>query len=149
MMETGKTRVAFQPIMLQLGILVRDLEKAMQDYSSLFSIGPWETYDVKATGVRAATAALGPIEVELIQPASDESTIGKWFGDDAARINHLGFYIADTDTEVARFQQMGVEIIQRVRDLGVVSTLLNLRKRAGINVELLYRQPQARPGMQK
>jgi hypothetical protein len=53
-MKIGKAKAAFKPITVQLGILVRDLEKAMQDYSALLSIGPWETFDVLEMNCRAA-----------------------------------------------------------------------------------------------
>ena len=137
-MQRGNAKTVFQPSMLQVGVIVRDLEKAMQDYSSLLGIGPFQTMYVEQMGVRAAVAALGPIEVELIQPMSDENPIWKFLGDKAARIHHLGFYVADMDAEVARFQELGVGIVQRVRDLGVESTLLNLKERAGIDFELLH-----------
>jgi len=136
-MERANAKPGFQFNMLQLGIIVRDLEKATQEYSSLLSIGPFSTMDVPAAGVRAAVAALGPVEVELIQPLTDDSPLWSFLGDNEARIQHLGFYIDDTEAEVARFQELGVRVIQRVRDLGVESTLLGLKKRLGTDVELL------------
>ncbi len=127
----------FRPSMLQLGIIVRDLEKAIEDYSSLLSIGPFQVMEVQATGVRAAVANLGTVEVELVQPATDDSPLWKFLEDSEARIHHLGFYVDDMESEVARFQNLGVRVVQRVRDLGVESTMLNLKKRAGIDFELL------------
>jgi len=143
-MKTEKTKAAFKPITVQLGIIVRDLEKAMQDYSALLSIGPWETFDVREMNCRAATAMLGTIEVELIQPLVDESTLRKLFGDDEASFNHVGFYIDDQDAEIARFEELGVQFLHKKagKDLGCESSLMNLRGRAGANFELLYRHPK-------
>jgi methylmalonyl-CoA/ethylmalonyl-CoA epimerase len=128
-------------MVLQLGIIVRDLEAAIEDYSSLLGIGPFDIMYVDRVGVRAAVAPLGPVEVELIQPVGDSSPMWDFLGDSQARIHHLGFYIADMDAQVARFQELGVGIVQRVQDLGVESTLLDLKKRAGIDFELLHKQP--------
>ena len=129
----------FEPEMIQVGIIVRDLEKAIKDYSSLLSIGPFQTMYVQSVGVRAAVAALGPIEVELIQPVGDDNPMQKFLGDSEARIGHLGFYVKDMDAEVARFKELDVGVIQRVRGLGVESTVLNLKNRVGIDFELLQR----------
>ena len=140
-MKTGRAKAAFKPITVQLGIIVRDLEKAMQDYSALLSIGHWEIFDVLEMNCRAATAMLGTVEVELIQPLSDESTIRKLFGDDEASFNHVEFYIDDPDAQIARFEELGVQFLHKKagKDLGCESSLMNLKGRAGTNFELLYR----------
>ena len=143
-MKTEKTKAAFKPITVQLGIIVRDLEKAMQDYSALLSIGPWEIFDVREMNCRAAIAMLGTVEVELIQPLGDEGTIRKLFGDDEASFNHVGFYIDDPDAQIARFEELGVKFLHKKagKDLGCESSLMNLKGRAGTNIELLYRHPK-------
>ena len=51
---------------LQIGVVVEDLEKAIDKAEQLFAIRPWRTMDVPEAGVRAAIADWSGVEIELI-----------------------------------------------------------------------------------
>jgi len=67
---------------VQVGIVVRDVVRTAGEYANLFGLGPWFFIDIKPTGVRlhdqalgdgdacvrVATANLGKIQIELLQP---------------------------------------------------------------------------------
>lgn len=145
-METKKAEAAFRPNTLQLGILVRDLEKAKKDYSALLNMGPWsETIEVTDVNVKASVAMLGPVEVELFEIEMDESIMVELLGDDEASLNHIGFYIDDPDAQVARFEELGVEFSLKEAggkgQGGVIAYIMETKSRVGINLELLHRLP--------
>ena len=54
----------------QIGIVVKDIDKVIESWSSLFGIGPWTIRDMggDSVKVRLAFANLGPVQIELIQP---------------------------------------------------------------------------------
>ena len=75
--ETVAGKIKLPPA-LQIGMVVKNLDKVMEFYSSAFGIGPWlrrdgeteaKAYDGKTYEyrVRTAFANLGPAQLELFQ----------------------------------------------------------------------------------
>ncbi len=107
----------------QIGIVVKDIEKAMQYYSSFFGIGPFRPLNVtsvdrKVYGKRvnniknlARVARLGILQFELVQPVSGESVQKEFLESRGEGINHLGFFVNDLDGEVANLTAKGFKVI--------------------------------------
>ena len=60
----------------QVSIAVKDIDKVIESWSSMFGIGPWSFTDIGGTDAkgrswkaRMAFAYLGPVQIELVQPA--------------------------------------------------------------------------------
>ena len=77
---------------IQLGIVVEDLDAAIDRAQSLFGAGPFRRLSVPEAGVEAAVADWAGVEIELIVAATDavradhERTLkGK-----SARLTHIG-----------------------------------------------------------
>ena len=148
-MQQPKANNASQAEWVQLGIVVRDLEKAMHDYSSLLSIGPFRTFGVEQFGVLVAVAAFGPIQLELIQPVRRENPLWEFLGDEAVRLHHFGFDVADTNAEVARFQALGIRAADTLSAAHVRATFLDTKQVAGLDFELIEGWKAVQPGAQK
>ena len=110
----------------QIGVVVRDLDRAIEYYESL-GIGPFKSVSVtvKERLVRGepndtwkfkiCTADMGPVQFELVQPVSGE-TIHKEFLESAGEgINHLAFFVSDFEKEYARLVEQGLKVIYCVR----------------------------------
>ncbi len=107
----------------QVGVVVKDMEKAMQYYSSSFGIGPFRplhvtsvdrrVYGKKVNDIKNLTrvARLGDIQFELIQPVSGESIQKEFLEKKGEGINHVGFFVKDLETEVARLTEKGFKAI--------------------------------------
>lgn len=105
-----------------VGVVVRDLEKAMEYFQSL-GIGPFiatpseVTTERKVYGkpadikLKGAHAQLGPIKFELIQPVAGESVQKEFLVNKGEGINHIGFIVDDLDREVARLGEKGFQVI--------------------------------------
>ena len=90
MSERGSSpRDTFKEV-VQIGVVVRDLDKSIRVLSEVFGIGPFSRFDdwppsdrsdyelyyfgePAAFTARMAFAALGPVELELIQPLEGKS----------------------------------------------------------------------------
>ena len=82
-MESGGTNKLQLKTVDQIGIVVKDIDKIIETWSSMFGIGPWtfrETAGSDAKGrswkVRLAFAYLGPLQIELIQPVEGRTSNG-------------------------------------------------------------------------
>jgi methylmalonyl-CoA/ethylmalonyl-CoA epimerase len=84
---------------LQIGIVVRDLETAMQRYVDDYGIGPWDIHEFNAGNTellheygrpverswRLATAMVGRVQWELIKPLDDKSDYARHAGTGLSR----------------------------------------------------------------
>ena len=87
---TGPAKVEVKEI-AQVGFAVRDVLKAADNYWSLLGIGPWKicelhpptlaglTYHGRPAqfGMKTATAWVGTMQVELIEPVSGENILAE------------------------------------------------------------------------
>ena len=109
----------------QIGILVKDLDKAMEYYSAILDVGPWriaefdvpalkardQTYSWKA---RIAFAKLGSIELELIHIVEGRSIHSEFLEKGREGLHHLGFFVSkdEMDTIIEQLSDRGVGILQ-------------------------------------
>jgi len=117
-MESGGTNKLQLKTVDQLGIVVKDIDKVIETWSSLFGIGPWtfrETAGTDAKGrswkVRLAFAYLGPLQIELIQPVEGRIFHSRFLETVGEGLHHLGFYVDDVDGEAAKLMAQGAKIL--------------------------------------
>ena len=111
----------------QIGVVVRDLDKAVEYYSSMFGIGPFRTIERHYDGVilrerndasytvRLAIAPMGSVDFELIEVTEGESIHLEFLEKKGEGIEHLGFRVPDLDAEIARFKECGIDVLQSAR----------------------------------
>jgi methylmalonyl-CoA epimerase len=105
----------------QIGIVVRDIDKAVESWSSLFGIGPWVFKDIDETDagghrirVRRAFASLGPMQFELMQPVEGRLAISDFLDTHGKGVHHLCFVVDDVDEEAGKLAEQGVEVLETV-----------------------------------
>jgi len=95
------TKPVFSKV-LQVGIVVRDLEKSLKTYTEVFGIGPWALYTMDRNSLRntrlhgkpaefsmkVALADLGGVQLELIEPL-DESIYSEFLREHGEGIHHI------------------------------------------------------------
>ena len=135
----------------QIGVIVRDMDKAIEYYQSL-GIGPFEplkttSTDRKAYGKPAPdvknlvrVAQMGQVQFELVQPVSGESVQKEFLEGRGEGINHLGFFVDDLDKEVAKLVEKGFKVISSGKLVGGGGfAYLDTDKVGGIMFELIQR----------
>jgi len=110
----------------QIGIVVRDLERAMDTYSSMFpALAPWQgwTYGPETLtsstlrgeegqfSMRLALAGSGP-QIELIEPVAGPSIYREWLDQRGEGLHHVGSWVASLHDGMARLQDAGYELLQ-------------------------------------
>lgn len=107
----------------QIGIVVRDLDEAVEHYERMgigpFSDGPSastvhrEVFGSPApsTRVRGKVAQMGPIEFELLSPVSGPSVQGEALDVRGEHALHLCAYTDDLDAEIERMTGAGFPVI--------------------------------------
>jgi len=136
---------------MQIGIVVRDLEATIRRYEDNFGIGPWQVHQFKSEDVkewfengqparpstRIATAMVGRVQWELIQPLDDKSIFARFLAEKGEGVHHLAVattnYDEVLDSEAKRgndlvlncelagqFSGIKVSYLGTQRDLGVI-----------------------------
>ena len=113
--------------LVQVGVVVRDLKKTVETFSSTFGIGPWQYFvwplhraDMKGEyrgesgGFRFAAALirLGHVELELIQPLEGDSIYREFLKEKGEGLHHIRFDVSDLDEAVQSWMDDGVKVIQ-------------------------------------
>ena len=110
---------------LQIGIVVRDLDAAVERYWEQFGLGPWQintldpsnTSDMVVRGkpqtfaLRAATTQIGNVQWELIEPLDEEGIYAEFLREHGEGMHHIGFGIDDYDAANAFFREKGMEVL--------------------------------------
>lgn len=102
----------------QIGIVVRDIDKVVESWSSLFGIGPWTYTELGGTDekgrsgkARLAFAQLGSVSLELIQCIEGRIFHSDFLDEHGEGLHHLGFYVDDVDGEAANLVEQGCELL--------------------------------------
>lgn len=132
----------------QVGIVVRDMEKAIKNYWEIFGIsfprvvvpeyfnrvyrGKSENFRMKI-----ALTMMGELQIELIQPLEGKTIYGEFLEKWGEGIHHLGFRVNNLGERVAAFQKLGVDVLMRGERVGGKFAYMDSGEMVGIIIELI------------
>ncbi|UCG84423.1 MAG: VOC family protein, partial [Dehalococcoidia bacterium] len=136
------------PHVEQIGIVVHDVDKTIDFFSSVFGWGPWSVIelDMKDSIYRGtvcdarakiAFAQSGSVELELIQVLEGETIHTEFLREKGEGLHHLRFKVDDLDAKLADLAKEGIEVTFRKNINGVDFAYLNTDMFGGIIVELI------------
>ena len=102
----------------QIGIVVRDSDKVMESWTSLFGIGPWRVVEFPINDlegrpgkVKLCFADLGGVQLELIEPVEGRIFHSQYLEEHGEGLHHLGFYVDDVDAEAEKAVEAGGTVL--------------------------------------
>ena len=120
-----------------IGIAVRALDELLPFYRDVLGL-PESPLD-DADGARIAGLVAGESLVELLEPADDDTPIGKFIARRGPGIHHVCFAVDDLDATLERCRQAGLRLIDehpRIGAEGKRIAFLHPSATAGVLVEL-------------
>lgn len=120
-----------------IGIAVSDLARALPFYRDV--LGMPEIALADSDGARIAAVESGDSLVELLEPDTPESPIGKFLAKRGPGIHHVCFAVADLDAMMGRCRAAGVRLIDETPRLGAEGkriAFLHPTSTGGVLVEL-------------
>jgi methylmalonyl-CoA/ethylmalonyl-CoA epimerase len=138
------------PPVSQVGMVVRDLSKAVDFYTRVLKIGPFKIFEPLYTDqtyrgrpgnflMRLAFAPIGPIDLEIIQPLRGATIYDDFLKAHGEGLHHLGF---DTDRlaeRIAALQKIGIGVLQSGKRPGASWAYFDTESLAGYPIELIER----------
>jgi 4-hydroxyphenylpyruvate dioxygenase-like putative hemolysin len=112
------------PTVSQVGVVVRDVEKATTFYSDFFGLGPFTVYEFKPDRhwfmdepsplrLMMGKAMWGDVELELIEPLEGRSLHQEFLDSHGEGLQHLGFNVPDYETIFNRMVRAGFQPLMR------------------------------------
>ena len=128
MFQQSPTKVKAKAI-TQVGIVVKDLQKAMESYWNILGIGPWRVYNWDAPLVydrkyhgkssrareKIADTMVGSVQFELCQPIEGNSIYQDFLMEHREGLHHLQFPVDDVDKTIEILGKQGFPTIQSAR----------------------------------
>lgn len=145
----------------QVAILVKDLDRTVENYWTQFGIGPWHFYTygrplVKQMSyhgqpadyqMRIALSQIGPLRIELIEAQEGDSIYRDFIKEHGYGVHHLGILVEDMQTALAQVTSTGMNMIQDGAGFGLDGdghyAYLETEDTLGVTLELIQR-PKAR-----
>ncbi len=119
----------FKPLEItQVGIIIKNRDKAMQQFSSLlgikasFRLAGFDQAEMTFRGKKTRCSAklaftkVGSMEIEFIEPGEGKSIWSEFLRNKGEGVQHLGAFIPDIDKELSRFSEMGIGVLHSGED---------------------------------
>ncbi len=119
------------------GVAVRELARIVPFYADILGLPEVPLDD--ADGARIVGLAAGESLVELLEPARDDSPIGKFLAKRGPGIHHICFAVDDLEGTLAKAKAHGITLIDEVPRLGAEGkriAFLHPSATGGVLVEL-------------
>lgn len=151
MEKSGTEKSPFSKL-IHVGVVVRDIDKAIKYLSSLGvgasqpSSPPGPMTEALFRGkpvdwkLKVSFAKIGQSWLELLQPIEGASSLKEFLDSKGEGVHHIAFAVDDLDKEVAKLAKRGVRVLMSGRWAGGGFAYLETDAVGGIVIELLMQE---------
>jgi len=101
-----------------IAIAVRSLDDALSFYTDVLGLTCVGRETVAEQGVRLALLPIGEGRLELLEPLSEDSPVGRFLTRRGEGLHHICFQVADIEGTLARLRAEGVRLIDEAPRCG-------------------------------
>jgi methylmalonyl-CoA/ethylmalonyl-CoA epimerase len=126
-----------------IGIATREISESLSLWVEKMGLVVASTEEVPEQGVRVAMLPIGESRVELLEPLSPDSPVGRFLEKRGPGIHHLAIRVANINDELARLKQGGARLIDdkpRVGAGGCLVAFVHPSDTGGVLLELVQHQ---------
>ena len=133
-----------------VGIACRDLRRAIDMYRETFGLGVLSEEENEEQGVREAMLAVGPAGagvgalgvgyVQLLEPLSPDTPVGKFLARRGEGLHHVGYGVSDIGEALATVAGTGIRLVDerpRHGSMGASIAFLHPADLGGVLTELV------------
>jgi methylmalonyl-CoA epimerase len=127
-----------------LGIAVKSLAEARKFYE-LLGLKPMPEETVEAEQVRLSMVPVGESRIELLEPTSADSPIGKFLAKRGEGLHHVALHVDDLSGTVERLKASGTRLISdeiKVGAGGHLYVFVHPSSAGGVLLELVEDPPE-------
>jgi methylmalonyl-CoA/ethylmalonyl-CoA epimerase len=101
-----------------IGIATRQLDEALALWQDVLGLTVDSTEEVTEQGVRVAMLAIGETHIELLEPLSPGSPVGRFLEKRGPGIHHIAISVPDIRATLAQLKEKGTRLIDETPRLG-------------------------------
>lgn len=123
-----------------VALAVADLDAAIAHYREVWGIDVIHRETVDDQGVEEAMLPLGDTFLQLIAPANDETTVGRFLASRGEGLHHLAYEVDDLPQTLEELKAKGVQLIDeapRRGGRGHLVAFVHPKSNHGLLVELI------------
>jgi|SRR5882672_7795084 len=94
-----------------IGIATRQIDEALGLWRDALGLQVDSTEEVIEQGVRVVMLSIGESHIELLEPLSQDSPVGKFLDKRGPGIHHLAVRVKDIRASLARLKEKGTRLI--------------------------------------
>lgn len=126
-----------------LGIAVKSLSQARKFYEQL-GLGPIEEETVPDEKVKVAMIPVGESRIELLEPTSPDSVIGRFLEKRGEGLHHVAIHVSDLTHTIETLKASGTRFVSDEIKIGAGGHLyvfVHPSSAGGVLLELVQEQP--------
>ena len=122
-----------------VGVAVKDIDAALKFFQEVFGTPPADIQTLPDQGVRAALIEVGQTRLELLEPLSDDTPIGRFVERRGEGLHHLALNVSGLAGNLKKLEENGVELVDREPREGLSGMIAFIHPRSvfGILTELV------------
>ena len=127
-----------------VGVAVEDLDQAVVLYSERFGMTEQHRETVEEFGVEAVLLEVGEGHVELLEPLSEESAIGRFLARNGPGVHHVAYQTDDIDAALDSAREAGLRLLDEEPRTGIRESrvaFLHPKATGGVLTELVEPAP--------
>lgn len=107
-----------------IGIATRSLDESLGFWRDALGLEVTHTEVVEEQGVRVAMLPVGEPRIELLEPTSADSPVGKFLEKRGAGIHHIAVRVTDIRAALAQLKEKGARLIDETPRVGANNCLV-------------------------
>ena len=125
-----------------IAILVENLDAALAVYRDALGLSLTHTETIPEQGVKVGCLPSGDTEIELLEPLSPDSGVGRYLAKRGEGLHHICLEVDDITATMAQLRERGVALIDDAPKQGVHGKVAFLHPKSanGVLIELLERE---------
>jgi len=123
-----------------VAIAVESLDDAIAGYETLYNVTPESRGVVEDQGVSEAMIAIGGSYVQLLEPLTPESPVGRFLSRNGEGLHHIAFAVNNIEDALLHLKETGATLIDESPRLGGGGHLIAFvhpKELAGTLIELV------------
>lgn len=101
-----------------VAIAVHDLDASLAEYERKYKVTPLSVETVPDQGVREAMLAIGGSHIQLLEPLTPDSAVGRFLERNGEGMHHIAFAVVDIDEALEHLKSEGARLIDTKPRIG-------------------------------
>lgn len=106
-----------------VGIAVSDIDAAMEFFGQVFEAPPSNVEEMTDQGVRATLIQVGQTRLELLEPLTAESAVGRFIERRGEGLHHLALNVSDIGGKLRTLEKRGLRLVDQEPREGLSGTI--------------------------